>query len=107
MLPPSLPPRRVLPLFATLSTLPLNDSSRVLGHLILGAPGVGKTILLSLLLLVDLLRGLPGIVLDPLGTLSEAFLFRLACAFCRNSPQVTTGCCGSASGTSHLGMNTL
>jgi hypothetical protein len=76
MLPP---PRRVLPLFATLSTLPLNDSSRVLGQLCLGAPGVGKTILLSLLLLVDLLRGLPGCVLDPLGTLSEAFLFRLAC----------------------------
>jgi hypothetical protein len=79
MLPPSLPPRRVLPLFATLSTLPLTDSARVLGTLCLGAPGVGKTILLSLLLLVDLLRGLPGIVLDPLGTLSEAFLFRLAC----------------------------
>src|SRR5918996_1412768 len=88
MLPPSqrtsdvqpwLPLRRLLPLFATLSTLPLADSSRVLGTLILGAPGAGKTILLSLCLLVDLLRGLPGVVLDPLGTLSDAFLFRLAC----------------------------
>jgi hypothetical protein len=81
MLPPSqpwLPPRRLLPLFATLSTLPLADNSRVLGQLILGAPGAGKTVLLSLCLLVDLLRGLPGCVLDPLGTLSEAFLFRLA-----------------------------
>jgi hypothetical protein len=74
-----LPPERLLPLVATLSTLPLADRSRVLGTLILGAPGAGKTILLSLILLVDLLRGLPGVVLDPLGTLSEAFLFRLAC----------------------------
>src|SRR5918999_1834276 len=73
------PPRRLLPLFATLSTLPLSDSSRALGTLILGAPGAGKTIFESLCLLVDLLRGLPGVVLDPLGTLSEAFLFRLAC----------------------------
>src|SRR5919106_6747118 len=87
MLPPSqrtsdvqpwLPLRRLLPLFATLSTLPLADSSRVLGTLLLGAPGVGKTVLLSLMLLVDLLRGLPSVVLDPLGTLSDAFLFRLA-----------------------------
>src|SRR5918992_2496769 len=87
MLPPSqrnrdvqpwLPLRRLLPLFATLSTLPLADSSRVLGTLCLGAPGAGKTVLESLCLLVDLLRGLPGVALDPLGTLSEAFLFRLA-----------------------------
>jgi hypothetical protein len=67
----------VLPLLSTLSTLPLRDSTRVLGTLILGAPGAGKTILESLLLLCDLLRGLPGVVLDPLGTLSKAFLFRL------------------------------
>jgi hypothetical protein len=72
MLPP-----RLLPFFATLSTLPVTDSARVLGTLILGAPGAGKTIFESLCLLVDLLRGLPGCVLDPLGTLSEAFLFRL------------------------------
>jgi transposase len=73
-------PERLLPLVATLRTLPLADRSRVLGQLILGAPGAGKTILLSLILLVDLLRWprLPGVVLDPLGTLSEAFLFRLA-----------------------------
>jgi hypothetical protein len=74
MLPP-----RLLPLFATLSTLPLTDSGRALGTLILGAPGAGKTIFESLCLLVDLLRGLPGCVLDPLGTLSEALLFRLGC----------------------------
>src|SRR5688572_25004963 len=72
-------PRRLLPLVATLRTLPLTDRNRVLGTLILGAPGAGKTILESLFLLVDLLRGLPGCVLDPLGTLSEAFLFRLGC----------------------------
>jgi hypothetical protein len=70
-------PRRLLPLFATLSTLPITDRARVLGTLLLGAPGVGKTVLESLCLLVDLLRGLPGVVLDPLGTLSEAFLYRL------------------------------
>src|SRR5918999_5867377 len=88
-LPPSqtwLPPRRLLALFATLSTLPLADSSRVLGTLILGAPGAGKTVLESLCLLVDLLRGLPGVVLDPLGTLSDAFLFRLACFLSEFSP---------------------
>ena len=73
-----LPPRRLLPLVATLRTLPLADRHRVLGQLILGAPGSGKTVLLSFLLLFDLLRGLPGCVLDPLGTLSDAFLFRLA-----------------------------
>jgi hypothetical protein len=81
-----LPLRRLLPLFATLSTLPLSDSSRVLGTLILGAPGSGKTLLESLCLLVDLLRGLPGVVLDPLGTLSEAFLFRLLCVLSELPP---------------------
>jgi hypothetical protein len=70
-------PRRVLPFLATRSALPLRESTRALGLLILGAPGAGKTILESLLLLFDLLRGLPGVVLDPLGTLSDAFLFRL------------------------------
>jgi hypothetical protein len=53
------------------------DSARALGTLIVGAPGTGKTILESLLLLFDVLRGRPGCVLDPLGTLSEAFFFRL------------------------------
>jgi hypothetical protein len=73
-----LPPRRLLPLRAVLRTLPTGDSA-ALGTLILGAPGAGKTILLSLILLCHLIRGLPGLVLDPLGTLSDAFLFRLAC----------------------------
>jgi hypothetical protein len=70
-------PARLLPLMIALRTLPLADRHRVLGTLILGAPGAGKTILESLFLLFDLLRGVPGCVLDPLGTLSEAFLFRL------------------------------
>jgi hypothetical protein len=70
-------PARVLPLLTTLRSLPLADRYRVLGTLLVGAPGTGKTIFESLLLLFDLLRGLPGVVLDPLGTLSEAFLFRL------------------------------
>jgi hypothetical protein len=74
-----LPPRRLLPLRAFLRSLPLWNSAPALGQLILGAPGVGKTILLSLILLAHMLRGLPGCVLDPLGTLSEAFLFRLLC----------------------------
>src|SRR5918999_2748314 len=73
-----LPPRRLLPFFATLAALPLTDSGRALGTLLLGAPGAGKTVLESLFLLCDLLRGLPGCVLDPLGTLSDALLFRLA-----------------------------
>jgi hypothetical protein len=74
-----LPATQALLLLSTLSALPLKDSARALGLLILGAPGAGKTILESLLLLFDLLRGWPGCVLDPLGTLSEAFLFRLLC----------------------------
>ncbi len=72
-----LPPRRLLPLRAVLRTLPTWDNAPALGSLILGAPGVGKTILESLILLCHLIRGLPGCVLDPLGTLSDAFLFRL------------------------------
>jgi hypothetical protein len=71
------PVTQTFPLLSTLSDLPLKDNARALGLLILGAPGAGKTILESLLLLFDLLRGRPGCVLDPLGTLSEAFLFRL------------------------------
>jgi hypothetical protein len=74
-----LPATQVLPLLSALSALPLRDNARGLGTLILGAPGAGKTILESLLVLCDLLRGLPGCVLDPLGTLSEAVLFRLLC----------------------------
>jgi hypothetical protein len=74
-----LPPRRLLPFRAVLRSLPLWDSAPALGTLILGAPGAGKTILLSLMLLCYLIRGLPGVVLDPLGTLSDAFLFRLLC----------------------------
>jgi hypothetical protein len=72
-----LPPRRLLPLRAVLMSLPLWDSAPALGTLIVGAPGTGKTILESLMLLCHLIRGLPGVVLDPLGTLSDAFLFRL------------------------------
>jgi hypothetical protein len=71
------PPRRLLALRTVLHSLPVWDSAPALGTLILGAPGAGKTILLSLLLLGHLIRGLPGVVLDPLGTLSDAFLFRL------------------------------
>jgi hypothetical protein len=71
-----LPARQAL-LLSTLSALPLWESARGLGTLIVGAPGAGKTILESLLVLFDLLRGRPGCALDPLGTLSEAFLFRL------------------------------
>jgi hypothetical protein len=95
------PVTQTFPLLSTLSDLPLKDNARALGLLILGAPGAGKTILESLLLLFDLLRGRPGCVLDPLGTLSEAFLFRLLFFF-RNSRQGKTSSCGNACGTSHL-----
>jgi hypothetical protein len=65
------------PILAFLRQLPIRDQARALGVLLVGAPGAGKTILESLLLLRDVLLGYPGVVLDPLGTLSEAFVFRL------------------------------
>jgi hypothetical protein len=65
------------PILAFLRQLPIRDKARALGTLLVGTPGAGKTILESLLVLFDLLLGRPGCALDPLGTLSEAFVYRL------------------------------
>src|ERR687895_116959 len=57
--------------------LTLPDSALSMGLLNIGTKGSGKTTLLTLLALLLLRKGKPQVIIDPLGTFTDAFLFLL------------------------------
>lgn len=56
----------------------LSDAGRSMGLCISGGRGSGKTTLEALIAFEDCVRGVPTLILDPLGTVSSALLERLA-----------------------------
>jgi hypothetical protein len=57
--------------------LTISDNALSMGLLNIGMRGSGKTTLLSLLALLLLRKGKPQVIIDPLGTLTDSFLFLL------------------------------
>jgi hypothetical protein len=56
----------------------VSPGGRVMGSLVLGTRGSGKTMLLADLAFQDLRNGRPQVIFDALGTLTPALLYRLS-----------------------------
>jgi DNA helicase HerA-like ATPase len=67
--------------------LTIPDSALSMGLLNIGSRGSGKTTLMALLALQQLRKGKPQVIIDPLGTLTDALLFFLLRSLQRVPPE--------------------